>query len=379
MPEDYYKLLGVTKNDSQEDIRKAFRKKAMDYHPDRNKSSDAPEKFKEINEAYQVLSDAQKRSQYDRVGHAGVNAGRNTGSPFEGFETFGGFGDIFDSFFGGSSRRGGNQPTRGDDIYTSINLSFEEAVFGIEKTLNITRIESCEVCNGTRAEPGTSPTTCSSCNGSGQVRRSQQSVFGQFTQVVGCSSCEATGQIVGSPCKECAGVGLNRINRSTSIEIPKGIENGMQVRLTGWGNHGKNGGPAGNLYVETLVEDHEIFIRRKFDLIYELSLNMAEAAIGTQIEIPTLEGDGHSLKIPSGTQPGDILTIKSKGVPHLRGNGRGDIKVIADVQTPIKLSKYQKELLQELNRSLKGEPSENQTEDKTTDNKLINKIKDALG
>ena len=174
-------------------------------------------------------------------------------------------------------------------------------------------------------------------------------------------------------------MGLNRINRSTSIEIPKGIENGMQVRLTGWGNHGKNGGPAGNLYVETLVEDHEIFIRRKFDLIYELSLNMAEAAIGTQIEIPTLEGDGHSLKIPSGTQPGDILTIKSKGVPHLRGNGRGDIKVIADVQTPIKLSKYQKELLQELNRSLKGEPSENQTEDKTTDNKLINKIKDALG
>ena len=202
MPEDYYKVLGVTKNDSQEDIRKAFRKKAMDYHPDRNKSSDAPEKFKEINEAYQVLSDTEKRSQYDRFGHAGVNAGRSTGSPFEGFETFGGFGDIFDSFFGGSSRRSGNQPTRGDDIYTSINLSFEEAVFGIEKTLSITRIESCEVCNGTRAEPGTSPTTCSSCNGSGQVRRSQQSVFGQFTQVVGCSSCEATGQIVGSPCKE---------------------------------------------------------------------------------------------------------------------------------------------------------------------------------
>lgn len=378
MPEDYYKVLGVTKSDSQEDIRKAFRRKAMDYHPDRNKSADAPEKFKEINEAYQVLSDSQKRAQYDQFGHAGVNGGRNTGSPFEGFETFGGFGDIFDSFFGGSSRRTGNQATRGDDIYTSINLTFEEAVFGIEKTLQIARIESCDNCKGTRAEPGTSPTKCTSCNGSGQVRRSQQSVFGQFTQVVGCSSCEATGQIISSPCKECAGVGLNRANRSTSIEIPQGIENGMQVRLTGWGNHGKNGGPAGNLYVETIVEDHAIFIRRKFDLIYELTLNMAEAAIGTEILIPTLEGKDHPLKIPSGTQPGDILSVKSKGVPHLRGNGRGDIKVIADVQTPVKLSKYQRDLLEELNKSLKGESPDNLSDNKSNDNNLINKIKDVL-
>tara|TARA_A100001037_G_C15153961_1_gene642147 strand:- start:65 stop:1192 length:1128 start_codon:yes stop_codon:yes gene_type:complete len=375
MPEDYYKVLGVSKNDSQEDIRKAFRKKAMEYHPDRNKSSDAPEKFKEINEAYQVLSDSQKRSQYDRFGHAGVGGARGGGSPFDGFDTFGGFGDIFDSFFGGSSRRAGNQPSRGEDIYASINLSFEEAVFGIEKTLNISRIELCDTCNGTRAKPGTSPDTCGTCNGSGQVRRSQQSVFGQFTQVVGCSSCEATGQIVNSPCDKCAGVGLNRVSRSTSIEIPKGIEHGMQVRLTGWGNHGKNGGPAGNLYVETIVEDHPVFIRRKFDLLYELSLNIAEAAIGTAIDIPTLEGQSHQLKIPSGTQPGDILTIKNKGVPHLRGNGRGDIKVIADVQTPVKLSKYQKELLKELDKSFKGTSNESSS----GDNKIINKIKDALG
>lgn len=379
MPEDYYKVLGISKSDSQEDIRKAFRKMAMDYHPDRNKSSDAPDKFKEINEAYQVLSDSQKRAQYDRFGHSGVNGGRSSGSPFEGFDTFGGFGDIFDSFFGGSSRRSGNQPTRGEDIYASLDLSFEESVFGIEKTLHITRIESCETCNGSRSKPGTTPDTCTSCNGNGQVRRSQQSVFGQFTQVVGCPSCDASGQIVSYPCEDCQGQGLKRMNRNTSIEIPKGIENGMQVRLTGWGNHGKHGGPAGNLYVEAIVAEHEVFIRRKFDLIYELTLNMAEAAIGTEITIPTLEGDDHSLKIPAGTQPGHILTVKSKGVPHLRGNGRGDMKIIADVKTPTKLSKYQKGLLQELSRSLNGDPAQGQYDEKSSDKKLINKIKDKLG
>lgn len=386
MPEDYYQTLGVSRSDSTEDIRKGFRQKAMEYHPDRNKTEGASDKFKEINEAYQVLSDPKKKAQYDQFGHAGVNGNRSGGSPFDGFDGFGGFGDIFDSFFGGSSRRNANQPTQGQDIYVSLELDFEESVFGVDKTISINRLEVCDTCDGSRAKNGSTPLICSTCNGQGQVRRSQKSVFGQFTQVVGCSACQATGKIIDDPCTDCKGNGIVNITRNTTIEIPQGIENGMQVRMTGWGNHGTNGGPSGNLYVETLVSTHKTFTRRKFDLIYQLPLNIAEASIGASVIVPTLEDDGHILKIPAGTQFGDVLTIKGKGVPHLRGNGRGDIKVITNVNVPKKLSKYQKELLAKLSQSLNGTADTSETaydhgsvdSDFEDDKGLINKIKDIL-
>ena len=278
--QDYYTLLGVARDASEEDIRRAFRRKAMEYHPDRNKNPDAEEKFKEINEAYQVLSDSKKRTQYDRFGKAGVSGGaQGAGSPFDGFEGFGGFGDIFDSFFGGASSRAGRQPRRGGDLQQHVTLSFEESVFGASREIEINRLEMCHHCSGACSEPGTSVDTCTDCRGSGQVRRSQRSVFGQFTQVAPCHSCRGRGSIINSPCTLCRGAGRERRKRKIEVKIPSGIDHGMQVRINGEGDVGSDGGGSGNLYVAIGVQEHNLFQRDGADIVYTLPLNVAEAAL----------------------------------------------------------------------------------------------------
>ena len=353
MPTDYYETLGVSRGANDEEIRRAFRKKAMEFHPDRNRTPGAEDTFKEINEAYQVLSDQEKRSRYDRFGHAGVNGGGDR--PFDGFDPFGGFGDIFDSFFGGGARTA-NQARAGDDISQRITLTFEEAVFGCERDLEIVRIEPCQHCSGAGNEPGTPITTCVTCAGSGQVRRAQRSVFGQFAVTTPCPACNGAGRSIATPCSNCRAQGVERRRRTRTVTIPAGVDDGMQVRITGEGSAGINGGPPGNLYVQVRVQEHPIFWREDFDLVHRLSINIAEAALGVSKPIPTLDGDPMDLEIPSGTQSGSYFRLRGRGVPHLRRNGRptdrrGDIRVLVDVDVPAKLNKYQRQLLSDLEYS----------------------------
>ncbi len=357
MPDqDYYSVLGVARNASDEDIRRSFRRKAMEYHPDRNKNADAEEKFKEINEAYQVLSDAKKRQQYDRFGKAGVGAGAQAGgSPFEGFDVFGGFGDIFDSFFGDASSRAARQPRRGGDLQQQVALSFEESVFGASREVDVNRLEICHHCSGAGNEPGTSVDTCGDCRGAGQVRRSQRSVFGQFTQVVACPTCRGRGSVISTPCTNCRGAGRERRRRKIEVKIPGGVESGMQVRLSGEGDAGSDGGGSGNLYVHVDVREHSFFQRQGTDLIYALPLNLAEAALGVEKTIPTIDGYDEELKLPQGTQPGAEFRIRNRGVPHLHSNRRGDLRVQVDVRVPNSLNDHQRELMEELSRSFNGE------------------------
>ena len=354
MPVDYYETLGVDRGANEEEIRRAFRRKAMEFHPDRNKTPGAEDKFKEINEAYQVLSDQEKRTRYDRFGHAGVNGGGDR--PFDGFDPFGGFGDIFDTFFGGGGRTA-NQPRTGEDINQRVNLTFEEAVFGCDKDVEINRVEPCHHCSGAGNEPGTSITTCGTCNGSGQVRRAQRSVFGQFAVTTPCSSCNGSGRSIESPCTNCRARGYERRRRTRTVTIPAGIDNGMQVRITGEGDAGSNGGPPGNLYVQVRVQDHPLFVRDESDLVYQLSVNMAEAALGLTKPIPTLDGEDVDLDIPPGTQAGSQFRVRGRGVPRIRRDGRptdrrGDIRVLVDVDIPAKLNKYQRKLVEDLAYSL---------------------------
>ena len=378
---DYYDILGVSRGVGEEDIRRAFRKKAMEFHPDRNKSADAEDKFKEINEAYQVLSDSNKRAQYDQFGRAGVGGNRGTGQPFDGFDGFGGFGDIFDSFFGNSSssRR---QAQRGSDLQHRVVLSFEESVFGAEREVELTRLEDCGTCSGAGNEPGTLLEACSTCKGNGQVRRAQRSVFGQFTQVMPCTSCQGRGSIIKTPCSNCRGGGKDRKTRKISVDIPAGVESGMQVRLTGEGDAGSEGGGSGNLYVYIEVQEHQYFDREGADLTYVLPVNIAEAALGVQKSVPTLDGIQENLKLPQGTQPGTEFRIKGKGVPHLHSNRRGDLRITVDVRVPASLDSRQQELLKELSESFTAPKKETQqnTEDERDDDKgIFDKIKEALG
>lgn len=376
---DYYDILGIGRGVGDEDIRKAFRKKAMEFHPDRNKSPDAEDKFKEINEAYQVLSDPNKRAQYDQFGKAGVGGSGGFDRPFEGFDVFGGFGDIFDSFFGDGAGRQGRQAQRGSDLQQRVSLSFEESVFGAEREVDVTRLENCGTCSGAGNEPGTALETCSTCKGNGQVRRAQRSVFGQFTQVTACTSCQGQGTIIRTPCSNCRGGGKERKSRKIAVTIPAGVESGMQVRLSGEGDTG--GGGSGNLYVYLDVQEHQFFQRDGSDLVYELPINIAEAALGAKKSIPTLDGKDEELKLPQGTQPGTEFKIKGKGVPYLNGNRRGDLRITVDVRVPGSLDDRQLKLLQELSQSFgspghQGPADSNGDED---DKGIFNKIKEALG
>lgn len=353
MPADYYETLGVSRGANDEEIRRAFRKKAMEFHPDRNRTPGAEDTFKEINEAYQVLSDQEKRARYDRFGHAGVNGGSDR--PFDGFDPFGGFGDIFETFFGGGGRTA-SQARAGDDISQRITLTFEEAVFGCERDLEIVRIEPCQNCSGAGNEPGTPITSCVTCAGSGQVRRAQRSVFGQFAVTTPCPACNGAGRTIATPCSNCRAQGVERRRRTRTVTIPAGVDDGMQVRITGEGSAGVNGGPPGHLYVQVRVQEHPLFRRDDFDLVHRLSVNIAEAALGVSKPVPTLDGDPVELEIPSGTQSGSYFRLRGRGVPHLRRNGRptdrrGDIRILVDVDVPAKLNKYQRQLLSDLEYS----------------------------
>jgi molecular chaperone DnaJ len=350
---DYYELLGIGRSASPQEIKKVYRRLARQYHPDVSDEPEAETRFKEINEAYEVLSDAEKRATYDRFGHAGLSGGR------AGFD-FGGFRDPFDIFaevFGGgfgfrtAARRG---PRRGADLRYDLRLTFEEAVFGCEKEIEVTRYEVCPECNGSGAEPGTSPVRCSECNGTGQVRRVQRSILGSFVSVTTCPTCRGDGETIPIPCKRCNGDGRIYAARNLSITIPAGVDRGTQIRLAGKGEMGEHGGPPGNLYIVLDVEPHPIFRRRDDDVLVELRINVAQAALGAEVNVPTLEGE-ETVSIPPGTQNNTVLRLRNKGVPHVQRNGRGDELVLVRVAVPDKLSAEQKHLLRELGETLESE------------------------
>lgn len=347
---DYYEVLGVPRSADAAELKKAYRKLAMEFHPDRNSSEDAAEKFKEINRAYEVLSDEQKRALYDRFGHAGVD-GSASGGPggFEGFQGFEGFGDIFDAFFGGGQRGGKRRrgPARGSDLRYNLRLSFEEAVFGAEKEIEFQRLERCETCEGRGAEAGTEPVTCPECNGAGELRRAQQSIFGQFVNVSACARCQGEGRVITNPCQDCRGTGRTRQTRHIAVKVPAGVDEGAQIRIGGEGEAGPRGGESGHLYVVLSVAAHERFERVEDHIVLELPVNLAQAALGAEVTIPTLDGE-MQFEVPAGTQSGEDFVIRGKGVPHLRGAGRGDMVVRVTVVVPESLTDEQRELLEKL-------------------------------
>jgi molecular chaperone DnaJ len=346
---DYYDVLGVGRQASSDEIKKAYRRLAREYHPDVNKNPDAEARFKEINEAYEVLSDEQKRAAYDRFGHAGAQGGFATD-----FSGFGGFGDIFEEFFGFGGVRSAaarRAPRRGGDLRYELTITFEEAAFGVEKEIEITRPETCPRCSGSGSEPGTTPVRCSTCNGTGEVRRVQQSFLGSFVNVSTCPTCHGDGETIGFPCTQCRGNKYVRTTRKINVKIPAGVDNGTQIRLAGEGEPGERGGPPGNLYVELNVLPHAYFRRRDDNLVLELGINVAQAALGDEIMVPTLDGD-EKLTIPPGTQTGKVFRLRNKGVPHLRTNGRGDQLVVIDVMIPTNLTAEQKRLFRELAKTL---------------------------
>jgi molecular chaperone DnaJ len=346
---DYYEILGVPRNASPEEIKASFRRLARQYHPDVNKEEGAEEKFKEINEAYGVLSDAEKRARYDRYGKEGLG---NMG----GFRDYTvDFNDIFEEIFGGfgfsTGRRSRNAPRRGRDLQMTVTLTFEEAVFGAEKEIEFQREETCSRCAGSGAEPGTTPLRCATCGGQGEVRQVRQTFLGQMVQTSTCPTCNGRGEVISTPCKNCRATGLERKTVRKKVQIPAGVDSGTQIRLAGEGGPGINGGPNGSMFLVLDVQPHQFFKRRENDIILNLDINVAQAALGAEIEVPTLEGL-EKLKIPAGTQPGKIFHLRNKGVPYLRRSGRGDQLVIVNVAVPTKLTREQRELFQKLAESL---------------------------
>ncbi|MFC1897772.1 molecular chaperone DnaJ [Chloroflexota bacterium] len=345
---DYYEVLGIARHATDEEIKRAFRKLAFQYHPDRNRNDGAEDRFKEINEAYEVLSDSDKRAAYDRFGHGGAEG--VFGQGFEGFN-FGGFGDIFDTFFGGATTATRQAPQRGADLHYRVTIIFEEAAFGCEKEANILRTENCSLCQGIGCKPGSQPSRCPNCNGTGQVHRVQQSIFGRFTSTTTCNQCHGEGRIITEPCPQCRGTGKEKHQRSISVKIPAGVDDGTQIRLTGEGEMGTRGGPSGNLYITLSVRPHQFFTRDGDSILYELPINFAQAALGADVQVPTIDSET-GLKIPAGCQTGKVFRLKNKGVPHLHGRGRGDQLVTLRVITPDKLTAKQHQLFQELASSL---------------------------
>jgi molecular chaperone DnaJ len=362
---DYYEALGIGRGASPEELKGAYRRLAKQYHPDVNKDPGAEERFKEINEAYAVLSDSQRRAAYDRFGHAGL---KDIPTDF-GF----GFSDIFEEFFGfgfggGRSRR---SPRRGADLRYDLTLEFEEAIFGVEKKLEFSRQDTCSVCQGSGAEPGTAPTRCPTCQGTGEVRQVRQTFLGSMVNVTTCPTCGGRGEVVGSPCRQCAGTGVERREISRVVEIPPGVDNGTQIRISGEGEPGANRGPRGDLYVVIRVKPHRYFRRRQDDVLLDLSINVAQATLGAEVQVPTLEGQ-QELRVPPGTQSGKVMRLKGQGVPRLRRNGRGDQLVILSVDIPRSLTKEQRELFEQLAHTMG-------TEAQPQERSLLDALKDMLG
>ena len=351
---DYYEVLGVAKDASDADIKRAYRRLAAKYHPDVNHEEGAEEKFKEINEANEVLSDPDKRAKYDQFGFAGVdpnfNAGAAGGNPFSGFGDFGDLGDLFGSFFGGgarSSRRSANSPTRGEDIGVRIELTFEEAAFGVEKEISAQRIEDCSECGGTGAAPGTKRETCLRCNGRGTIR-TQQSFMGMTMQSDSvCPDCKGQGSVVKTPCPRCKGKGKVRRSFKTKVRFPAGVDEGQTLRVRGEGCVGFNGGPQGDLLVTVSVKPHPVFTRQGQSVYCEMPITFTQAALGAELEVPTLDGKVR-YTISEGTQTGTTFRLKGKGIPYVNGKGRGDQFVTVVVETPTHPNKEQKDLLRAL-------------------------------
>ena len=355
---DYYEVLGVSRDATPEEIKKAYKKLAKQYHPDLNPDSKtAEEKFKEVSEAYSVLSDADARARYDQFGHndpGGFGGGQGFGGfgGFGGGQSFGGFGDIFETFFGGgvSQQRDPNAPQRGNDMRLDISVTFEEAAKGVEKEVTVSRMETCTTCHGSGAKPGTNRETCSQCGGSGRIRVNQTTPFGQFQTVKTCPACNGSGTIIKEPCPDCHGSGRVRRQRKLQVSIPAGVDTGSRLRMQGEGESGANNGPRGDLFIYITVKPHKIF-RRDGDHVYlEQQISFCQAALGCDIEVPTLDGNV-KLSIPEGTQTGTTFRLRGRGFPKLRGYGRGDQHVKVKVVTPTRLSEEQKELLRKLDAS----------------------------
>ena len=349
---DYYEVLGVSRGASEDEIKKAYKKMARKYHPDLNPGDKtAEEKFKEVNEAYEVLSDADKKARYDQYGHAGVDptfGAGGFGGGFDGSFDFGDLGDIFGSFFGGGfgggRRTNPNAPQRGESIRMSIAISFEEAAFGCEKAVTVERYETCDTCHGNGCAPGTSPEVCPDCHGTGTVQVRRQTPMGVFATSSPCPKCGGKGRIIHQPCKDCRGSGMVRKKKTIQASIPAGIDNGQTISIRGQGNAGKNGGPAGDLLITITVRPHEMFRREGTSVLCEAPITFTQAVLGAELEIPTIDGKV-KYTLPEGTQSGTTFRLKGKGIPSINGRGRGDQYVTVYIETPKNLNKEQKEAL----------------------------------
>jgi len=370
---DYYEVLGVQRSATKPEMKKAFRKLAQQYHPDVNKAAGAEEQFKEVAEAYEVLSNDDKRAAYDRYGHAGVSGAGGPG--FQDFD-FGNVADIFEEFFGAGfgRKRRRKGPRRGADLRYDLTISFEDAYHGDEKEIEIRRSEICNHCTGSGAEPGTQTSRCEHCSGSGEVRRVQQSILGSFVNVTACPICNGSGEVIPTPCTVCDGRKRVQKDRALKVRIPPGVDNDTQIRLTGEGEPGGAGGPAGNLYVVLHVKRHDFFQRQGDDVLLDLEINVAQAALGDEITIPTPNGESTGLNIPPGTQSGKVFRMNHKGMPRLQRSGHGDLLIVTKVAVPTKLSDDQKRLFEELAPTL-GDKSVIPQREKG----FFSSLKDALG
>jgi molecular chaperone DnaJ len=370
---DYYEVLGVSRSATDDEIKKSFRRLAKQYHPDANKEQGADARFIEINEAYEVLSDQQKRAAYDRYGHAAVNG---AGAGFNDFGGFSSINDLFETFFAGSAggqRRTGTQ--RGADLRYELTITFEEAVFGCQKEIELPRWETCTACRGNGAQPGTSTSRCSACQGTGEIRRVQQSIFGQFVNVTMCERCRGEGRVITTPCEKCRGQGRVRNNRRVVVNIPAGVDDGINVRVTGEGEVSARGGTPGNLYVILSVKPHPFFKRQGNDIIYELPISFTQAALGDEVEVPTVDNKATMLKIPGGTQSGRSFRLKGMGVPVVHSSARGDQHVIVKVVTPTNITTEQRHLLEEFARI---EKEQSEQDGKNIFRNLFEKTKDVF-
>jgi molecular chaperone DnaJ len=373
---DYYEVLGVSRSATDDEIKKAFRRLAKQYHPDANKEQEAEARFIEINEAYEILSDPQKRSAYDRFGHAGVTNGTGPAGFSGNFSDFGSINDLFETFFASASasqRRSGSQ--RGADLRYDLTITFEEAVFGCQKDIELPRWENCTTCSGSGAAPGTSTARCSACQGTGEIRRVQQSIFGQFVNVTMCERCRGEGRVITTPCEKCRGQGRVRNNRRVKVNIPAGVDDGINVRVTGEGEVSSRGGTPGNLYVILSVKAHPFFKRNGNDIIYELPISFTQAALGAEVEVPMVDNKTTMLKIPPGTQSGRTFRLKNMGVPVVHSTARGDQHVTVKVVTPTNLSPEEKRLFEELERLEKERSDQN---DKNIFRNLFEKTRDVF-
>ena len=370
---EYYDRLGVSKDASQDEIKRAYRKMSKKYHPDINKEPGAEEKYKEVQEAYETLSDDQKRAAYDQYGPDGANGfgGQGGFGGFDGGAGFGGFEDIFSSFFGGGATRNPNAPRQGDDLQYRVNLSFEEAIFGAEKEVHYNREATCKTCSGSGAKPGTSPVTCGRCHGQGVINVDTQTPLGMMRRQVTCDVCHGTGQEIKEPCQTCHGTGHEKQSHKVSVKIPAGVETGQQIRLAGQGEAGFNGGPYGDLFVIINVNPSDKFTRDGSTIYYTLNISFIQAALGDTVEVPTVHGNVE-MTIPAGTQTGKTFRLKGKGAPRLRGGSQGDQHVTVKIVTPTKLNDAQKEALLAFAKASGDEKIAPQKKG------FFNKVKDAL-